>query len=528
MRTKYIITVCLIALTVLSQACFDDEGNYTYNDVNEITVTGIKEEYGGLGNVDNLTITPVVTSSVDGVIQGDNPDYSFKYRAAIKDPDPKDNKQIFVLDSSFTKDVSLFLDLLPRKYNCWFTVCDNRTGIETTFPFKLNVASANSEGWMVLCNEGETNRVRLDMITVISADREVRAFDLLASRGLPEIKNAYSIGWDPNTSTGDDIFIFSKDGGYRLEPETFMTGEENNVLYEFGDKKGNCRPVRFGAAYRNKFIVTEDGNAYTMSRLVAGGIYQLPINTTVPHADPEFKVSPYFAVDAVLGFMKSSYALFYDVTNKRFAVCTRSNPDVIVPLENPADNPLFDFQTGKDLVYMESTRYADGTVYALLKDNAGHFSIYGISFVFKSFSNTEMRQVSYSEVVAPELDKATAFAFHSTLPYMFYAVGNKVYEYDMVTKKTEIVIDDLNSTETITLLKFNLFKNDFNENNVPEGFLEQQYQLILGTQDSGISGVNNGILRFYNVPVAQQKLVLRGEPYKGFAKIVDVVYRERP
>lgn len=527
MKTKYIITVCLIGLTLLSQACFDDEGNYTYSDTNEITITGIKEEYGGLGNVDNLTITPVVTSSADGIIKGDNPDYSFKYRAAIKDPDPKDNKQIFVLDSSFTKDISVFMDILPRKYNCWFTVCDNRTGVETTFPFKLNIASANSEGWMVLCNEGEENHVRLDMITVISADREVRVFDLLTSRGLPDIKNAYSIGWDPNTSTGDDIFIFSKDGGYRLDPETFMTGEANNVLYEFGDKKGNCRPVRFGTASRNKFIVTEDGNAYTMSRQVLGGIYQLPINTTIPNASPEFKVSPYFAVDAIVGWMQSYYALFYDITNKCFTVWTDHNESVIVPLENPADNPLFDYRTGKDLVYMESTRYADGTVYALLKDNTGHFSVYGISFVFKSF-DTEIHQVSYSEVTAPELEKATVFAFHSTLPYMFYAVGNKIYEYDIVTKRTEVVVSDLSTTETITLLKFNLFKNDFDEDEVSEGFLEQQYQLIVGTQDSKISGVNNGILRFYKVPVAQQKLILKGEPYKGFARIVDVVYRERP
>ena len=37
------------------------------------------------------------------------------------------------------------------------------------------------EGWMVLCNEGAQNRVRLDMISVLSKERTLPAYDLLAS-----------------------------------------------------------------------------------------------------------------------------------------------------------------------------------------------------------------------------------------------------------------------------------------------------------------------------------------------------------
>lgn len=524
MRTKYVIY--LIGLAFFLQACFDDKGDYTYSDVNQITIEGIQEEYGLLGNVDSLKISPVVTSSAEGVIQGDNPDYSFVYRAAIKEPGKGEDGKRFVLDSSFTKDVSLFLNILPRKYTCWFTVKDNRTGIETTRAFKLNVGSANSEGWMVLCNEGDQNRVRLDMITVISEDRVVRAFDLLTPLGLPDIKNAVSIGWDPNDMTGDDIYVFSMDGGYRLNAETFQTGEEDNVIYEFGDKKGDCRPLRFGATNWDKFVVTGDCNAYTMDRSVSGAIYQLPVNTTRINSAPEFKVSPYFAVDAIVGYRRNTSVIFYDMTNKRFAVWTEVNKKVIVPLENPAQDQIFDYQTGKELVYMESTQYADGTAYALLKDNDGNYSLYGIAFVFKNF-DSEIHQLSYADVVAPDLDKASAFAFHSTLPYMFYAVGNKVYEFDIVTKNTEEVVT-LNTSETINFLKFNLFKLDYDSDETPADFLNQQHQLIVGSQDEQISGINNGVLRFYTVPPLQNTLQMKGKPYTGFARIADVVYRERP
>ena len=44
----------------------------------------------------------------------------------------------------------------------------------------MKVTSSTYEGWLVLCNEGEEERVRMDMISVISADRIEPAYDLLS------------------------------------------------------------------------------------------------------------------------------------------------------------------------------------------------------------------------------------------------------------------------------------------------------------------------------------------------------------
>lgn len=525
MNRLYII---LAFMCLALQSCFDDKGNYTYSGVNEITIEGILPEYGRLGNVDSLKITPVVTSSLEGVIDGNNPNYIFTYEAAVKSSSTQTSSshQRFLLDSAFHKDLAIFSSIQPQKYVCWFGVEDKRTGIKTRKQFELNISSATSEGWMVLCNDLGTGRVRMDMLTVISEDRIVKATNLLATLGLPSVSGAYSLGWDPNSNIGavDDIYVFTSGGGYKLEPETFKTSEQSNVLYEFGDRKGNCRPVSFGATTWNKFVVTEDNNAFCMVRSVPGAIYQLPINTTRANTLPEFKVSPYFAVDAIVDYTQNTSAIFYDIDNKRFAAWMEYNASVILPLENPeGEEQKFDYATGKDLVYMGATQYADGTAFALLKDDAGNFSIYGIAFVFKSFQS-EIHQQSYVDVTAPELERATSFAFHSMYPYFFYAVDNKVYEYDMVNKTTEQVVL-LSDQEKISMIKFNLFKNEYDDK--PDSFLNQQYDLIVGTVDSRITGTDKGVLRFYNVPGAQQKLVLKGEPRTGFGKIIDVVYRER-
>lgn len=61
----------------------------------------------------------------------------------------------------------------------------------------MKVTSSTYEGWLVLCNEGEEKRVRMDMISVISADRIEPAYDLLSLLGLPDLKNATKIGFYP-------------------------------------------------------------------------------------------------------------------------------------------------------------------------------------------------------------------------------------------------------------------------------------------------------------------------------------------
>lgn len=106
---------------------------------------------------------------------------------------------------------------------------------------------------------------------------------------------------------------------------------------------------------------------------------------------------------------------------------------------------------------------------------------------------------------------------------MFYAVGSKLYQYDIVNKSTKLM--KTFADEEITALKFNLLA--FTGTTIPQYLKDQQYDLIVGTKSNKAPEGSNGILRLFEVPSLNQDLVQKKE-YKGFARIVDVAYKEIP
>ena len=52
------------------------------------------------------------------------------------------------------------------------------------------------------------------MISVLSKERTLPAYDLLASLGLPEVTNARMLGWAPSrfANPGDVIYLISEKG----------------------------------------------------------------------------------------------------------------------------------------------------------------------------------------------------------------------------------------------------------------------------------------------------------------------------
>ncbi len=223
-----------------------------------------------------------------------------------------------------------------------------------------------------------------------------------------------------------------------------------------------------------------------------------------------------------------STALLYDVDNRQFVGWKYGYDDdamqTLTPLPDP-ENGLFSFKTGMELVYMESTRYSSGLVYAIFKDNAGKRSIYGINMSGNGF----VQEAKYENLNAPDFDKATSFAFHSQFPYMFYAVDNKVYLHNLGTNTTfpmdNIVLGD---NEEVTMLKFNLYRQCSLDdlNNQSDEFMARQYELMVGSYNHSALDNNGGRLGFYPVDGVNNSVTKRTE-YSGFAKIKDVVYRER-
>ena len=533
------IKVIILFLFVFSLcACFDDKGNYDYREMAEITIENIPELIEVLGSSDHIVVKPKVISSLEGEITEDNPNFEFNYKIELKAGGTIVSGQRWVDLNPMKK---LYLDTLAvfvaNTYVGWFSVMDKRSGVQTSAMFEVKVASPTYEGWMILCDEGAQKRVRMDMISVISAERTVPAYDILTPLGLPELKQAAGIGFYPTlySNPSDIIYVMSGEGTFKIDRETFKTDASwdiNNVDFVIPRVGEN---VIFYTSVNGSnaagalacLCVTDVGNAYAQVLDYGGAAFEYPVNTSARGANPEYRVAPYIGVSLARPG-RSSTALFYDVDNQRFVGWKYGSDadgmQILTPVPDP-DDALFSFRTGMELVYMESTRYSNGLVYAILQDDAGKRCIYGINMSGNGF----VQEAKYENLNAPDFDKATSFAFHSQFPYMFYAVGNKVYLHNLGTNAT-YPMDNiaLGDNEEVTMLKFNLYRQCSlaDLSNQSDEFMARQYELMVGSYNHSASDNNGGRLGFYPVDGVNNSVTKRTE-YEGFARIKDVVYRER-
>ena len=229
MKMNYII---LFLFGVSLCACFEDKGNYDYRDMADITIENIPEVIEVLGNSDHIVVSPKVVSSLDGEVKEGDANFEFTYKIEKKSGGTMVAGQKWVdLNPSKTLNLDTLAAFAADTYIGWFGVTDKRSGVETSKTFDIKVSSPTYEGWMVLCNEGEQERVRMDMISVISAERVIPAYDVLAPLGFPELRHARGIGFYPNRRANPDdvIYVMSEEGTYRLDRETFKTDESWNI-----------------------------------------------------------------------------------------------------------------------------------------------------------------------------------------------------------------------------------------------------------------------------------------------------------
>ena len=530
MKKTNISIFILILLTISS--CYDDKGNYNYEEIPLITIENIGASYSRLRNADILSITPHITSSIEGEITPDNPNFEYSCRLGNASGGQfSDGSWWHIINPDSTQAFTYLPTENTGNYIAIYTVRDKRSDVATNYEFNLEITSSTYEGWMVLCSEGTDNRIRLDMVSVLSPERIEPLYDLLGNNSLiTSLHNPTQIMLDRSryANRGDAIYLLSEEGAYRLDAEELSTDETGNLLEsEFladlqGDIPVRISTVSYGAGVYNTtsayLAVTRDGNLYCRKVATSGACYEFPINVSSEGNDPEYIVSPRVASGKNRPG-DTSAALLYDMTNKRFMGWDEERNDGTVCFELTADaNALFPYNTGKEFVYMEGTHFANNTVFTILQDGSGARSVYGINL-----SNSQFTQQSYIEnIQAENFNQATSFAFHSQYPYMFYAYQDKLYTYNLGTQSLQQIITL--PGEEITMVKFDLFKSP-NPLDIPENMQAQQYYLLVGSYNGSNNG---GTLRMYHFNNTTNQLeIIENRTYEGFGRIVDVTYRER-
>lgn len=490
------IQTAIITLLFLAYGCVSDEGNYNYEKINELEVTGIQEEYT-VYTGDEFNITPNIKPTLD---DGTDPDrYEYKWIAL--------NPAKLAIEArttiATTKNLEGILKLPPAKYNLYYFIKDKVTGINWQQPIiTLNVVSSIYEGWLVV---GDVDgKARLDMVSIIPGIPQPRIInDVLDAAGSALKLSGKAVDVEsfsgplPGSITYGIYVTASESGTARLEPDSFEWNQTMNIAYE---TVGGSFPTNFGVDFMKCPLGSEnylykDGNIYYYNRAVQ-------IRYGLPQNKVDLETKLFYAAPFIAESSPTGTPVFFDVEKHRFLRYSYSKGNCSAMPPVTASPTTLDWNnTNCELVYMTTSNFNLNESFAVLKNiTTGKF--YLLRF------NTSAVQTYYKEMLnAPDLDKATKFAVSPDAGYLFYTVGNKVYEYDSGTQSAKLMIDK--GSEEITYLGFS-----------KRGKKEIINKLIVGSYST------TGKLELYTVPPVNGDLVLESS-YSGLCKIVDVTYRVR-
>ncbi len=535
--------VVLFTLPLFFTSCINDDGTYDYNDLPEITFENIPQLTEGIAYVDHLKISPRFISSTEGEIKSGDPNWTVIYRLGHKGMgsmgfDEENQRSIAFeeLTPSNGFDLDVPLEYSTGAYILWVTLKDNRNDSYYSKQYDVNISSATYEGWLVLCNEGAEERARLDMISKLPGNRIEPIYDIC--QGLPTLHHATCLNmFVQGSNPGDHANLFTREGSYRLSAESFETdyaNEFNGMYFVFSPGETIIKEDVFAGStwywqQRYKLCFGENGNAYVKNDTGGGAAYATAINTLKEGTATQFRVAPYCGYNWTRPWSSDygHYVLYYDIDNRRFLLFEGTSERQqlnVIPEPGSGDVKLFSYSnTGKDFVYMQSTRRSNGLVYTILQNpTTGKRSIYGINLGGSSYA----QELYIPEVNAPNFEQATTFAFDNRFPILFYSVGSKIYCYNLGTGMTNEVPTKFSSNEEITIMKFNLYHAPDYTNlaNQSEEFMNAQYRLIVGSCNDDLT--KGGKVTFFDVD-GVGSTATQAEQYTGFAKIVDIVYRER-
>src|SRR5687768_702489 len=125
---------CLIAL----QACYKDKGNYSYNDINEITISSTATSY-------NVLVPDTLRIDVNIHQTQPHPDgLTFQWVMYPSGGAPLTRRTI-----GSTQNLRAAITEDPGSYVLDLFVKDKKTGVEFQKKFSVGVLTALSEGWIV-------------------------------------------------------------------------------------------------------------------------------------------------------------------------------------------------------------------------------------------------------------------------------------------------------------------------------------------------------------------------------------------
>ncbi len=503
---KQIVYICVFLLC--SMSCYEDFGNYDYNRLPEIIIEGIERDFGAKQLfVDSLIIKPKISF-------GEEDESSFEttwYNS-------KDGKLDTITHNSE-------LRLLMNEagvINYIFEIVHKELGLSKRVFTKVFVASEMQRGFYILKETADAN-TDMDGFIRLGEDEYNYLPNLITEKmGEPLLGKPIDLDywdWQYNDfekgeittervlrpASEKDIAIF------RMTDFDYIGGMDE-LFFDVG--KGDLKIEGIKSINGTTLIFYNDGRLRTMPNTVVSR-FQLELNGAYelePMMCSSSKQNMY-----VYDKLKSS---FYVIGSASIALHT--SPDInsdkkYMPMNNwDADLRFF----GRGQGNLPPTNMNAGIGYALLQKKKDPDSLFLVHISLNSASVggagnfSDIGQID-TLPTGLALKRGELYAMHEYEKLLFFSIGNRVFSYNLMTQKEDLVIGESDFPE---------------ENGLPDEITYLRY--IRNNYDGGeyrfdrlfVGGYKDGHYTLYAYNLVAGKPVGTPLMWSGEGKIKKIVY----
>ncbi len=397
---------------LLATACADDNGNYDYSELNQLTISGIESNYTA------EQFEPFqISTRIDGTLGYKENDYDYLWYIyvvnGLNSPDTL----------SYEKDLNVKLNMSPGEYDLVYTVTNKETGVFAQYRSEVLIVNSFSKGLAVLSNvNGDAN------IAFVNAVGSVTENAYQTVNGQTAGKNPKGIFFvGAGGSVQPMVVISTEEGSIATRPTDFSYMMDFKDMFYFPSSPGIVQAhCRSDWGYDEYLVV--DGGIYNRKIGFAESLY------------PKFlvRVKGNYSM-APFSLYEGNDAYFYDETIGSFwyeRYGLKQIASVSDGVFNPADMKA-------KMIWGRSFEMADGSaVRAVMQDeNNLRFVISGKKANERD-PNTYKKQYKVkptSKIVLNHegADKANCFTISSNEPdFLYYAYDNKIVCVSCITGNT--------------------------------------------------------------------------------------------
>lgn len=428
--------IIFYSLLFICWACVDDTTNKDFNELNEVIIEGIDDEYTDVYVDNTLSIHPTVKTTF-------NTDADLKYFWITYDKSTR-----YVADTlSKEKNLDVVIRLTPGEHTVKFKAVSETTNIYYEKEFTVNVVNEFTNGLMILAETD--NKAVLDF-WIPSKDEVVTDVygklnngDVLGSNPKRVYYNKYS------TDVTSEVLVMCQDGegGKVLDNITMAKRRDYKDMF-FGTIPQVIKPQAYYKSSMREYLV-DNGLVYDRATNSTTPDVTVKPNLVVQGSTYAIADNANFVDEETLGSRVVLYdnqnKCFYSVMNISTAFLTKvSKTRSFTYVNGGFFNPD---EVGMECLYAGLTARSstDGKEYLGVfeaENGERHLLRMGIGFYTNETPASYFKDLANDVLSCDNIANANTFAASAQFSgYLFYAAGSKIYIYNSASATGSEVYD---------------------------------------------------------------------------------------